>query len=250
LKNLIVLTFLLGCFCCRVIAQEKNLEGIVFDKDTKFRLNRVNIYNQSSQRAVYNNTKAEFSISAKKGDVLITSLLGHKSDTLILGNQNSIIIYLKRLAIPLAQVTVRDTVLSAQAKYEATKKEFREIYRLGNDEDILSIGPSGAGLSIDALWSAFSKEGRNARQLIQVMQRDYQNEVIDQRFNAKIVKRETGLSGDKLYRFLQNYRPSYFFAIKASEYEFLNYIKTAYNRFKNNPYYDNFSLLKPIPLNK
>ena len=250
MKTLIGLIFFLGCFCKIARAQEKTLEGIVFDKDTKVRLNRVNIYNSRSQKAVYNNIKAEFNIVTKKGDLLISSLLGYKTDTVLVGNQNSIVIFLKRLAIPLAQVTVRDTVLSAQAKYEATKKEFNRMYRLGNDDDILTIGPAGVGLSIDAIWSTFSREGKNARRLMEVMQRDFQNQVIDQRFNERIVRRETGLAGDKLYRFLLNYRPSYFFAVKASEYELLSYIKTAYKRFKSNPYYDDFSLLKPIPLGK
>ena len=232
------------------MAQEKTVEGIVFDKYTKARLNRVNIYNPRLQKAIYNNTKAEFSIVAQKGDVLISSLSGYKPDTVLVGNQTSIVIFLKRLAIPLPQVTVRDTVLSAQAKYEATKNEFKKIYRLGNTDDVLTIGPTGVGLGIDAIWNTFSKEGKNARKLMEVMERDFQNQVIDQRFNAKIVRRETGLIGDKLYRFLLTYRPSYFFAGKASEYELLSYIKTAYKRFKSNPYYDDFYLLKPIPLSK
>lgn len=233
-------------FCIVANAQEKIMDGIVFDKYSKARLNRVNIYNPRLQQAVYNNTKAEFSIKAKKGDLIISSLEGYKTDTFVVANQTSIIVFLKRLAIPLAQVTVRDTVLSAKAKYENTKKQFYTMYRLGNNNDVFSIGPNGAGISIDALWSTFSSEGRNARHLMEIMERDYQNQVIDQRFNAKVVQRETGLAGEQLLRFLISYRPSYFFAVRASEYELLCYIKTAHNRFKTNPYYDDFLLLKPI----
>ncbi|TAF44902.1 MAG: hypothetical protein EAZ51_07860 [Sphingobacteriales bacterium] len=242
--------FLFFLFCIVANAQEKIMDGIVFDKYSKARLNRVNIYNPRLQQAVYNNTKAEFSIKAKNGDIIICTLAGYKTDTFLVANQTSIIVFLKRLAIPLAQVTVKDTVLSAQAKYENTKKQFHNLYRLGNNNDVFSIGPNGAGISIDALWSTFSREGRNARHLMEIMERDYQNQVIDQRFNAKIVQRETGLIGEKLLRFLISYRPSYFFAVRASEYEFLSYINLAFNKFKTNPYYYNdFSLLKPIKLN-
>jgi len=222
------------------------MEGIVFDKNTKTRLNRVNIYNPRLQQAVYNNTKAEFTINVKKGDIIISSLEGYKTDTFVVANQTSMVIFMQRLAIPLAQVTVTDKLQSAKAKYEDTKKQFNKMYRLGNNNDIFSVGPNGAGLSIDAIWSTFSREGRNARRLMEIMERDYQNQVIDQRFNTRIVERETGLTGEKLLRFLIIYRPSYNFATKANEYEWLNYIKVAYNRFKNNPYYDDFSLLKPI----
>ncbi len=246
--NLIAIVTIL--FCAKLNAQEKTMEGIVFDKYTKVRLNRVNIYNPRIQQAVYNNTKAEFSINAKKGDILIAALAGYKTDTVLIANQTSIVIFLKRLAIPLQQVTVKDTVLSAKAKYEKTRKDFYTMYRLGNNSDVFLVGPTGAGLSIDAIWSSFSRQGINARKLQEIMERDYQNQVIDQHFNAQIVTQQTGLTGEKLLRFLITYRPSYYFALTASKYEFLNYIKIAHNRFKTNLYYDDFSLLKPIKVSE
>lgn len=229
-------------------AQDKPLEGIVFDKFTKARLTRVNIYNPRLQQASYNNSRAEFTINAKKGDIIIAALAGYKTDTFKVANQTLVLFFLQRLAITLPQVTVKDSVLSAKAKYEKVKKDFYTMYRLGNNSDVFSIGPNGAGLSIDALWSAFSAQGRNARKLEAVIERDYQNQVIDQRFNAQIVSKQTGLTGEKLLRFLITYRPSYFFTQTANRYDFLNYIKMAHNRFKTNPYYDDFSLLKPIKL--
>lgn len=237
---------LLTLLSLATFAQEKTLEGIVFDKDTKTRLNRVNIYNPRLQEAVYNNTKAEFSISAKMGDILIAALAGYKTDTVAITNETSIVIFLKRFAIPLPQVTVKDTLLSAKAKHEKIKKEFYSMYRLGNNDDFLSFGPTGVGLSIDAIWSAVSGKGRNARKLEEIIQRDYQNLAIDQRFTAKIITQQTGLTGEKLLRFLINYRPTYYFVQTANQYEFINYIQLAYSRFKTNPYYDGFSLLKPI----
>lgn len=246
MKTLNLICGLLTFLCLNAFAQEKTMEGIVFDKYSKTRLNRVNIYNPRLQQAVYNNTKAEFSINAKKGDILIAALAGYKTDTVVITSQTSIVIFLKRFAIPLQQVTVKDTVLSAKAKYEKTRKEFYNMYRLGNDDDVLSIGPTGVGLSIDAIWSAISREGRNARKLEEIMQRDYQNLVIDQRFTAKIVTQQTGLTGEKLLRFLLTYRPTYYFVQTANQYEFLKYIKLAHKKFKTNPYYVDFSLLKPI----
>lgn len=246
MKTTSLISVFIILFCAKLYAQEKTFEGIVFDKYTKTRLNRVNIYNPRLQQAVYNNTKAEFSITAKKGDVLIAALAGYKTDTFVVANQTSIIIFLKRLAIPLQQVTVKDTLLSAKAKYEKIKKDFYTTYRLGNNNDVFSLGPTGVGLSIDAIWSSFSREGRNARKLQEIMERDYQNQVIDQHFNPQIVTQQTGLTGEKLLRFLITYRPSYYFALTATKYEFLQYIKMAHKRFKTNPYYDDFLLLKPI----
>lgn len=223
------------------------MQGIVFDKETKGRLIHVNMYNTRLQQAVYNNSKGEFSINTKTGDKLIFSLEGYKSDTLIVRNQTSLIIFLEKKAIQLPQVTVKDSTLSAKEKYEELKKQFNTLHRIGNNKDLVSIGPGGVGLSIDALWSAFSREGKNARKLMAIMERDYQNDFIDARFNPAIVSQVTGLINDRLYIFLQKYKPSFYFAAKASDYEMLEYIKMSYNRFKNNPYYkQDISTFTPI----
>lgn len=219
--------------------------GIVVDKDSKFRLSRVNILNTRNQQMVFNNSKGEFFIDAKDGDVIISSLSGYKNDTLKIAGQTALVFYLRRLAIRLPEVVFRDSVLSAKAKYEETKKEFNKLYRLGNNKDLLNIGPSGVGLGIDAIWSAFSKEGKNARRLLEIMERDYQNAIIDQVFNRELVNRTTGLKGGKLLVFMLNFRPPYVFVVKANEYELVNYIKQAFMRFNMSNFQD-ISDLKPI----
>lgn len=231
-------------------AQEKSIGGIVFDKEAKNRVNRVSILNNRTQKAVFNNTKGEFYIDAKEGDVIISSLFGYRNDTTKITNQTSLAIYLKKLAIRLAEVVVKDTALSAQAKYEEIKKEFNKAYRVGNNKDILTVGPSGAGLGIDAIWSAISKEGKNARKLIEQMEKDYQNAIIDQVFTKSLVTRATGLKGDQLLLFMIHFRPSYGFTTHANEYDLVNYIKIAYARFKMNNYYQDISSYKPIPVQK
>ncbi len=233
-----------------LFAQEKTIGGIVFDTDTKFRVTRVSILNTRTQKAVFNNTKGEFYIDAIEGDIIISSVFGYKSDTTKITNQSSLAIYLKRLSIRLTEVVVKDSALSAQAKYEEIKKEFNKIYRVGNNKDILTVGPGGAGLGIDAIWSAFSKEGKNARKLMEQMEKDYQNAIVDQIFNKTLVTRTTGLKGEQLLLFILNYRPSYGFATKANEYDLINYIKIAYTRFKMNNYYQDVSSLRPIPVEK
>jgi len=233
-------------FTFAAFAQEKNIAGIVFDKETKFRLSRVKIVNSQTKQTVFNNAKGEFYINAKTGDVLICTLMGYQTDSLKITNQETFIFYLKRLSIRLPEVVVKDSVLSAKAKYEEVKKDFNKIYRLGNNKDLLIVGQGGAGLGIDAIWSAFSKEGRNARRLLELMERDYQNAFVDQVFTRDLVSRSTGLTGDKLLIFMLNFRPSYIFVSKANSYDLLNYIRLSYMRFNVNGNYQDISGLKPI----
>jgi hypothetical protein len=244
LKYLVSLLVFLS-FTFSAFSQEKSIGGIVFDKETKFRLNRVSILNTTNQQTVYNNSKGEFFINAKVGDVIISSLSGYKSDTLRVADQTALVIYLKRLSIRLPEVLFKDSALSAKSKYEETKKEFNKLYRLGNNKDLLNISSAGVGLGIDAIWSAFSKEGKNARRLLEIMERDYQNAIVDQVFNRELVNRTTGLKGDKLLVFMLNFRPSYAFVVKANEYDLVSYIKQAFMRFNMSNFQD-ISGLKPI----
>lgn len=235
-------------FSLKLFAQQEPLGGLVFDKETKNRLNRVAITNLLTKQLVYNNIKGEFFITAQPGDILISTLSGYKTDTLKLSNQSSIIIYLQRLSIPLPEVVFKDSVLLAKAKYEETKRAFNQALRLGNSSDILNISNGAVGLGIDAIWSAFSREGKNARRLMEIMERDYQNNLIDQIFNKDLVTRTTGLKGEKLLIFMLNYRPSYNFAVKANEYTLVSYIKHAHAMFKMNPNLLDLNSFKPIPI--
>lgn len=227
-------------------AQEKEVEGIVFDKDTRYRLTRVNIKNLRTNISIYNTTKGEFKLSVKEGDKIVAAISGYRLDTITYNKQSAILFYLQRLAIPLQEVVVKDSVLSARKRYEEMRKQFNSLNRLGNNQDLLAIGSGSVGLSIDALWSAFSKEGKNARRLMDVMERDYKNNFIDEKFNKTLITKVTGLKGDKLEVFILNYRPSYYFVYGASEYDLVSYIKMAFIRFNNHPYIENLSDLSPI----
>lgn len=230
----------------KLFAQQEPLGGLVFDKDTKQRLNRVSITNLRTNQTVYNNSKGEFAIAVQAGDKLVSKLNNYKTDTLKITNQTALIIYLQRLAIPLPEVLFKDSVLQAKAKYEETKKAFNQAVRLGNNKDILNISNGNVGLGIDAIWSAFSKEGKNARRLIEIMERDYQNNMIDQIFNKDLVTRVTGLKGDKLLIFMLNFRPSYTFVMQSNEYALVSFVKQAYMRFKMTPNFQDLSSFKPI----
>ena len=250
LRVTFILIFSFMLFVKGSLAQSIEAEGIVFDKDTKYRLTRVSITNLTSGASVFNNSKGEFKLSLSAGDKITASLFGYKPDTLIFNPSRPTLIFnLKRLAIPLAEVLVQDSVLSARKRYEELRKQFNSLNRIGNNKDLLAFGNNGGvGLSVDALWSAFSREGKNARKLQEIMERDYVNNFIDERFTKALVTKTTGLRGGKLEVFMLNYRPSYFFVLGASEYDLISYIKIAYIRFQKYPYLEDLSYLEPIKI--
>ena len=217
-----------------LLAQDKQIEGIVFDHDTKERVARTNILNTRTGKSIYNDLKGDFKIDAQAGDILVFNRAEYLPDTVRLTNNASIIIYLQRTAIPLREVTIRDSLYNPQLRLAATKRDYTKIYGHTN-QDIVSVAPGmGAGIGIDALYNAFSRSGRNARHLQEIIEQDYQQDVINYRFNRTFVGFITGLKDQELANFMMRYRPGYYLVVVDSDYEFITYIKNNLRRFLRN----------------
>ena len=217
----------MACF-----AQEKAIDGIVYDKTTKERIARVNILNQRTRQSVYVSLKAEFKITAQPDDQLIVTKQGYFSDTIKTGANNILLIFLKPTAIALKQLNVKDTALSPQKRYLATRTEYSTAYGSNAYRNPLSFSPgSGAGISIDAIWNSLSRSGRNAEKLQETIERDYHEDQIDYRFNKTLVANITGLKDTQLKDFMLRYRPSYYTITTVSQYDFIASIRTDYKRY-------------------
>jgi hypothetical protein len=226
---------LLGIPLSGVFAQAKNVEGIVFDSNTKERIAKVNVVDISTQASIYNNLQAEFKLPAQKGDLLVFTKEGYFNDTLKVSDEPMVAIYLKRTSIPLKDVYIRGRFLTPQNQLELNKQLYNKAYGSLADHDLLSVGRDGAGLSIDALYNMLSREGRNATRLREVIDRDYHDNVVDARFNRTTVAAITGLKDAQLTDFMFKYRPGYYFVMEASDYEFIKYIRNNYRRYQRNP---------------
>jgi len=235
MKRVFLLFFFFSLAIAKIFAQETSVAGIVFDADSKDRIARVNVLNTTTGFSVYNNINGVFTIDAKPGDKLIFSQTEHHADTIRVLSYTPLAIYMKRSAIQLKEVTIFDSLMNPQKKLANTKRDFSKIYGSLAYKDLLSVGPSGAGLSIDALWNSFSRSGRNATHLRETIENDYKQDVIDFRFNKTLVTRITGLTGKPLSDFMLRYRPGYYLVAYASEYEFISTIKTNYRRYLRNP---------------
>jgi hypothetical protein len=229
---------LVFCFLVLTVkcfSQDKTVAGIVFDKNSKDRVATVSIRNITTGTSAYDNLKGEFKIIAKPGDLLVFTKIEYHPDTVKILSEAPLAVYLDPTAIQLSEVTIHDTVLSPLMRLHATKQEFSKAYGSLAYDDFLSTPSSGgAGLSIDALWNAFSRSGRNAEKLRGTIQRDYEQNTIDFRFNRTFVGNITGLKDAKLTAFMFRYRPGYYTTRTASEYEFVAMIRANYRRFMRN----------------
>lgn len=182
---------------------------MVTDKNTKQRIANVKLINLRTGDVLFNNTKGEFSLSAKIGDQIVATGKGYFSDTLTVDNKRLLLFHLLRESIYIDEVKVSgrkspdDILKKAQEDYE-------KAYRLADYGDAFTNGANGAGLSISMLYSLFSKEAKRARKLTNTIENDYKENVIDYKFTKELISKVTGLSFEESENFRRIFRPSYF----------------------------------------
>jgi hypothetical protein len=220
---------------CNCFAQDKPIAGIIFDKTSKERVASINIHDLNNHVTVYDNLKGEFKINASVGDQLVFNRQDYHPDTIKIQSKADLAIYMSRLVIQLKEVTVRDSALTPDQQLEKTKEEYAKVYGPSLNPDFFSNSDyGGVGVSIDAIWNAFSREGRNAAALRATIERDYEQHVIDYRFSRTLVARVTGLKDSKLTSFMMRYRPGYYTVTTMNDYAFITMIRANLRRYLRN----------------
>src|SRR5690606_11707583 len=104
LKKLgLLISFIFNVVC---LFAQQNIEGVIYDMDTKQRVAKVYIYNTNKDKGLFNNLKGEFKIEASAGDVLIAATEGYYPDTVTVKNKSTLVWYLKRSSVLLKEVSI------------------------------------------------------------------------------------------------------------------------------------------------
>src|ERR1700753_568579 len=97
LNFILIMRFWLLLMLCGLVfkaaAQENQVEGIVFDKYTIDRVDRVNIQNITTGKSFYNNLKGEFKIDAHPGDKIVFIRDNYAPDTIELKSNANLVVY-------------------------------------------------------------------------------------------------------------------------------------------------------------
>jgi hypothetical protein len=125
----------------------------------------------------------------------------------------------------LKEVIVMDKALTPEKILKENKETYKEIYRKGDESHAVVITPLGVGVVIDKVWSAVSKEGKDARKMQRRLTTDYRSATVDRRFTKNLVTRVTGYKGIRLDDFMVKYRPTFEMVNKWNNYELVEYIK-------------------------
>jgi uncharacterized protein YxeA len=232
----LILIFCFGFFSIK--AQDKSVYGNVTDPITKKGVTDISILNTRSMQVVGTNTKGDFYIRAKAGDsILIQSYgynrLGIKWD----GKNKNVQFFAKQEAMLLQELIVIE---------KSTAELNKEILAfLNNPQDGKAIKNQvlrnmlnthttqpGIGVSIDALYEMFSKEGKMHRNLADLMTQDARKFYVNLKYNKNIITSITKLEDDDVALFMRFCRPSEDFILLASDYDLTKRILACLSDFR------------------
>ena len=129
-------------------------------------------------------------------------------------------------------------VMPPSYKYDSTqnRQEYAKVFNFKKPGLGITSAPgsgAGVGLDLDELINVF--RFRRNKSMLGFQKRLLQEEedkFVDHRFSKTIVRKVTLITGRELDYFMKLYRPSYEFTLLASDYEFAEYIKQSYLRYR------------------
>lgn len=113
------------------------------------------------------------------------------------------------------------------------RQDYAKIFNYQKPKIRPNITSGGVGFDLDELINVFRfKRNRSMASFQQRLLQDERDKAVDHRFNKALVRRLTLLESPALDSFMLLYRPSYLFTMASSDYDFQQYIKIAFYRFK------------------
>lgn len=233
-----ILVFILMVLAVKDLPAQITISGTVYDSSKLYVVPGVNVYSTSGLSAITDSLGA-YHIQASKGDSISFFYLGKSTVRFpveTITNYNAFDISL-RVKIKDKYKLLKGVTVFADT-YRRDSLENRMAYSKIFDFDKPTIRsdyePGGAaGLDLDQLIGIF--QFRKNKQNIAFQKRlveQEQDRYVNYRFNSKIIKRITGLSGDTLTQYKKLYRPSYYFVISSTLTEFYQYILNTSYAFK------------------
>ncbi|ULQ55542.1 hypothetical protein KJS94_12895 [Flavihumibacter rivuli] len=228
-------------FSCLFASAQVRVSGTVYEMNRIFPLASVSVLTHSGKGTI-TDSLGRYSIVVDERDSIYFSYLGKATpkyavNTITTPSQFDISLHVNITTLREVSVMPRNYKMDSIQN----RKDYAKVFDfkkpgIGFSSSPPASGNFGVGFDLDELINVF--RFRRNRSMLAFQERlilEEQDKFVAQRFTKPKVRKITGLVGNDLDSFMYYYRPPYEFAVYASEYEFLEYIKKAgleYQRIK------------------
>lgn len=215
------LIFILLLITCPAFALV--MKGKVYDRETKQPLARVNIINTNTQMVFQTDSTGLFTLNVSEGQTVEFRKLGYQNAYVQIkgGELPYYSIGLRKGANRIPEINIKGH------NFRSDSIESQEVYRWALDH--YTLNPMQM---LNHPFDALSKQNRRIWAFQKRFQYFEKQKFIDYVFNDQLIEKITGLKGDNLLHYKQNYRPNYEQIQIWNTYEFYNYIKKTGMDFK------------------
>lgn len=203
----------------------QQIKGFIFSLSSSEPLYNAEIKNLRTNVSVLTDRNGSFAIDGQVNDYLAINYVGYVADTIFYYDE----------AIRRIYLTKDDDIVSID---EVLVKRFtdnllaRELEKARNAGKIVEVPRNQGGIKVSPS-RLFSREAKQARSNVEILQEEYNARKIDKRFTKHLIASLLPLSSDDIALFRERYRPSLEFIEHASDEDLKVYIIENYTTFKN-----------------
>jgi hypothetical protein len=217
------------------VAQFYKIKGTVYDSSRLFPMESVSVLSTSG-KGTTTNANGSYEIEVMEKDSIWFSYLNKptvKFPVLKISNPMGFDISLQVNVPVLREVKIRPRIYKQDSMQN--RIDYANVFNY-QKPGLKTVTPqygAAAGFDLDEIINAFRfKRNRSMVSFQKRLVHEEQEKFIDHRFNKALVRRLTQLSDPALDKFMLIYRPSYLFTLMSGEYDFQQYIKNSFIRFK------------------
>ena len=235
LYNILIFTL---CVSLSSFAQERSVFGRVIDSTRHEGINNLIIQNKTSGQLVNTNHTGEFFIRALPGDSIFIADIGYERAGTIFDGKNKYPV----IATILQPQTLKEVVIIDKRRQEL-QEEIEEFLRnpqsggtirqqiIGNLLNTNTTQP-GIGISIDGLYSLWSKEGKLDRKVADLKYQDIKGFYVNLKYNRALVAQITKLEDFEIDDFMKFCKPSEDFILRANDYDLTSKTLNCLNEYR------------------
>jgi plasmid maintenance system killer protein len=247
LKYFYIVSFIISFLLCtgHTATAQYKIRGVVYDSSRKNQLPSVSVLSTSGAGTVTNN-EGFYEIEVSEQDSIWFSYLNKptmKFPVLKIATPAGFDISLQVSVPVLREVKIK--IKNYRQDSIQNRVDYAKIFNY-EKPGLKTVTPqygAAAGFDLDEIINIFRfKRNRSIASFQKRLFLQEQDKFIDYRFSKALVRRLTQLDAAALDSFMQVYRPSFMFTKFAGEYDFQQYIKDSFLRFKNG--------LRPLPIYK